>query len=835
MTTWRDANNASTTTWNRDAASGALLNTTYQGGNHTTYTWYATGKPHTRVWARSGSVTTTWSWNAYGDLTAINYTGNNPTTPNVSISALDCLGRPLTVAQDGIGTEHFTWRTVTGALFTHSYESGHLFLSGKGITWSAPDPHGLPTGYTGSDVGTVANTWLDGRLQNITSGTSTFDYDYFGDTNLVRHMTAWDSGSARFLQTRSYDISGRLLAASSASLATGTQPVTRHGYQLDSLGRRTTTTQLDGSTWTWGYNDRSEVTSSHRFERDATQYPAAHVEVPPFAETYAFDDIGNRKTSTSPILGNFTYTANALNQYAAIETGNDPANSNPTRAVVGTAPAGNVTINSAAATRINSIFFGDASAAYSTDPLWLDASVVSGSQTVARSVFVPAPSVTPLYDDDGNLYNDGRWTYAWDAENRLVQMETISTTENENHPHRKLTFAYDWTGHRLSRKVFGPSDASISDTRWLWDAWNPVAEYSGTTLSKSYIWGLDLSGTLQGAGGVGGLLAVTSHGSSSATFFPSFDGNGNITAWTKSGEAHATCLREYDAFGNVLVEQGTPPCGLGFSTKMEDPETGLVYYGLRYLQPPTGRWLSRDPVEEQGGVNLYGFVGNDGVGVIDCLGKELVAYKPGSATAKWASNTDFAQELGTNEVLGYGGAWVFKFKGVGEKEWTQRWGNIAKCDGCKLVLEGKIRGDILVKSDYVGRIKLNSNSLPTDSKRQKAQDDEHFQSTVTHERQHEAIEAAHWNKVVSQFNASNGFVFKKAGCCLTWAYYINTYALYEELLKNIDQEQWDVTDTNRNPKYLEAAQKKLKSGTSPETLPEPYSDVSCDEDRPQKK
>ena len=87
MTTWRDANNASTTTWNRDAASGALLNTTYQGGNHTTYTWYATGKPHTRVWARSGSVTTTWSWNAYGDLTAINYTGNNPTTPNVSISA----------------------------------------------------------------------------------------------------------------------------------------------------------------------------------------------------------------------------------------------------------------------------------------------------------------------------------------------------------------------------------------------------------------------------------------------------------------------------------------------------------------------------------------------------------------------------------------------------------------------------------------------------------------------------------------------------------------------------------------------------------------------------
>ena len=412
-------------------------------------------------------------------------------------------------------------------------------------------------------------------------------------------------------------------------------PLTRHGYQLDSLGRRTATTQIDGSTWTWGYNDRSEVTSSHRFERDATQPPAAHVEVPPFAANYAFDDIGHRTSSTSPILGSFSYTANALNQYAAITTSDYPATTNPTRAVVGTAPAGDVTINSATATRINSIFFGDASATYSANPLWLDASVVSGSQTVHRSVFVPAPSVTPVYDDDGNLCNDGRWTYVWDAENRLVEMETVAATETTaippaiSHPHRKLTFAYDWTGHRLSRKVFGPGDTLISDTRWLWDGWNPVAEYSGTTLTKSYVWGLDLSGTLQGAGGVGGLLSATTHNSPSATFYPSSDGNGNITAWTKSGESQATCRREYDAFGNVVVEQGTPPCGFGFSTKIEDAETGLLYYDLRYLQPPTGRWLSVDPADEEGGVNLYGFVVNDGVDDVDNIGLNAVVVSTG--------------------------------------------------------------------------------------------------------------------------------------------------------------------------------------------------------------
>jgi RHS repeat-associated protein len=58
----------------------------------------------------------------------------------------------------------------------------------------------------------------------------------------------------------------------------------------------------------------------------------------------------------------------------------------------------------------------------------------------------------------------------------------------------------------------------------------------------------------------------------------------------------------------------------GFSTKYEDEETGLLYYGYRYYDPKTGRWPSRDPIEEEGGYNLYGFVGNDGVNQWDYLG-----------------------------------------------------------------------------------------------------------------------------------------------------------------------------------------------------------------------
>ncbi|TAE89542.1 MAG: hypothetical protein EAZ81_12830, partial [Verrucomicrobia bacterium] len=59
-----------------------------------------------------------------------------------------------------------------------------------------------------------------------------------------------------------------------------------------------------------------------------------------------------------------------------------------------------------------------------------------------------------------------------------------------------------------------------------------------------------------------------------------------------------------------------------FSTKPLENTTGLYYYGYRYYHPQTGRWINRDPIEEEGGLNLYGFVGNDGVNRLDLMGLE---------------------------------------------------------------------------------------------------------------------------------------------------------------------------------------------------------------------
>jgi RHS repeat-associated protein len=57
-----------------------------------------------------------------------------------------------------------------------------------------------------------------------------------------------------------------------------------------------------------------------------------------------------------------------------------------------------------------------------------------------------------------------------------------------------------------------------------------------------------------------------------------------------------------------------------FSTKYQDDETDLLYYGYRYYNASTGRWLSRDPIEEDGGLNLYGFVWNDPLSEVDSFG-----------------------------------------------------------------------------------------------------------------------------------------------------------------------------------------------------------------------
>ncbi len=85
---------------------------------------------------------------------------------------------------------------------------------------------------------------------------------------------------------------------------------------------------------------------------------------------------------------------------------------------------------------------------------------------------------------------------------------------------------------------------------------------------------------------------------------------------------------EYGPFGEVFCSVGdmAKVNPFQFLTKYTDNETDLLYYGYRYYSPALGRWMSRDPIEEQGGLNLYGICGNDPVNKWDKLGLDFSTW-----------------------------------------------------------------------------------------------------------------------------------------------------------------------------------------------------------------
>jgi hypothetical protein len=135
---------------------------------------------------------------------------------------------------------------------------------------------------------------------------------------------------------------------------------------------------------------------------------------------------------------------------------------------------------------------------------------------VTGRVFVAQTPEAFTYDADGNLLTDGRFTYARDGENRLVGVQTVTNLPAAV-PRLKLAFAYDYMGRRVKKTVSvwtNSAWSAFSTNLFLYDDWSLISEYSQTPASAGYqtnhfFWGLDLSGSLQGAGGIGGLFCTT--------------------------------------------------------------------------------------------------------------------------------------------------------------------------------------------------------------------------------------------------------------------------------------------------------------------------------------
>jgi len=135
---------------------------------------------------------------------------------------------------------------------------------------------------------------------------------------------------------------------------------------------------------------------------------------------------------------------------------------------------------------------------------------------------------------------------------------------------------------------------------------------------------------------VGGLLWVnndqTSYGGQTlptGVQYAVLDGNGNVVGLAKAADGTWSARYEYGPFGEVIRATGPMAKENPFrwSTQYTDDETGLLMYPARPYDPSTGRFLCRDPLEEEGGFNLYAFVGNDPLDYIDPFGERAVSFE----------------------------------------------------------------------------------------------------------------------------------------------------------------------------------------------------------------
>jgi RHS repeat-associated protein len=231
------------------------------------------------------------------------------------------------------------------------------------------------------------------------------------------------------------------------------------------------------------------------------------------------------------------------------------------------------------------------------------------------------PVGNQTYDGNGNVISWPNGSYSYDDENRLVSAMYYNSW--------KTDFIYDGLGRLRSRAEYGWTGSGWypgGTTTYVYDGMRVIQERVGSSPAVSYTRGSDLSGSLEGAGGIGGLLA-RSHGyaNSNGNWYAHncyhADGNGNITYLVNSSQTLAASYR-YDPYGNTISSSGTLASAnvYRFSSKEFHANSGLYYYGYRFYAPNLQRWLNRDPIEEQGGLNLYGFVFSDPVGWVDDFG-----------------------------------------------------------------------------------------------------------------------------------------------------------------------------------------------------------------------
>lgn len=239
---------------------------------------------------------------------------------------------------------------------------------------------------------------------------------------------------------------------------------------------------------------------------------------------------------------------------------------------------------------------GATTESYSYDSANNLTSVLLGEATISIAVnsvnaIQNAGGNTYVYDANGNVLDDGTRTFAWDAENRLTQV-TSKTTGHVS------AFVYDGRSHRILNKETEPGGDPV-ETRYLW---------CGEVICEQRDSGGNVTGRYYRQGEL----------HDGQNFYYAQDQVESVVAFLDN-TGRVVKRTAYSSFGTTNVNTGTSS-EYRFARLFSHDQSGLYLATYRAYDSRVGRWLSRDPIAELGGINLYEYTSGNPLRFIDPSG-----------------------------------------------------------------------------------------------------------------------------------------------------------------------------------------------------------------------
>ena len=557
---------ADETRWIYHAATGLLLSKIYPDEGQLDYAYDAFNRLASTTWTREVSAGTRLkATRAYaektGELVSVSYNDGTPGETHV----YNHLGQ-LTQSADASGTRVYVYNNYN--------EVESETLTGDAIAHAVTelrDAFGRGTGYVYAKNGSVQQTTgtayaeATGRLATACfvhgGAEKTFTYNYLSGTNLLESLAC--PSNLTLVQT--YEDKRDLVTGMRIYRGAGTDVVLRN-YTYDALGRPLTrSTSRNGTTQndTFGYNPRSELTS-------ATLGNANYA--------YAFDNIGNRETSSEAGTA-LAYTANNLNQYTSIAQSSSSSQEEGDRA-----------------------------------------------EGVVEAL---------TYDADGNATliqtSTGTWAITYNGANRPVRFRNEETDTT-------VDCGYDSQGRRYFKKVTVAGTVTLHH-RYIYRGYLQSACVDCTRSGHPALWLVTWDPSQATATRP---LALQKDGT---WFTYGYDITKNVCE-VFGPAGYIRTAYSYAPFGNVSAS-GDVSQPFQWSSEVYDSELDLVYYNFRHYSPSLGRFLSRDPIAEQGGLNLYAFVGNTPTIHTDSLGLRLKTVVLKGGLGVWAGELSYEEMTDT--------------------------------------------------------------------------------------------------------------------------------------------------------------------------------------------